>query len=293
MTRSTQTFATGSVLLAGYGMIAARADWTQHVAGYWLIYSLLFAGMLLAWRRGPVPLGLLIGGAILFRLVLLPTIPSLSDDIYRYGWEGRVQQAGFSPHKLAPTSPVLLPLRDAAYARINHPSIPTVYPLLSQWAFRVGTALTDGFRGIAPARWAQWDRWVIWTHVLGQKLVFVFFDGLTLWTLWQILKRKGMETQPLVLYAWNPLVITEIQRRAVAAYLACNCEGMTRVDFLMQASTGRLYLNEINTIPGFTSISMYPKMWEHSGVSMPQLVDELIQLALARHERKKATQFTR
>jgi len=91
----------------------------------------------------------------------------------------------------------------------------------------------------------------------------------------------------------DPMTTSELQRLAVAAYLACNCEGMSRVDFLMESSTGRLYLNEINTIPGFTSISMYPKMWEHSGVSLNALVEELIQLALARHERKKATQFTR
>lgn len=91
----------------------------------------------------------------------------------------------------------------------------------------------------------------------------------------------------------DPVTTAELQRLAVEAYLACNCEGMSRVDFLMEASTGRLYLNEINTIPGFTSISMYPKMWEHSGVPLNALVEELIQLALARHERKKATQFTR
>jgi D-alanine-D-alanine ligase len=91
----------------------------------------------------------------------------------------------------------------------------------------------------------------------------------------------------------DPATTAELQRLAVAAYLACNCEGLSRVDFLMEASTGRLYLNEINTIPGFTSISMYPKMWEHSGLSMPELVHQLVQLALARHDRKKATQFTR
>lgn len=93
--------------------------------------------------------------------------------------------------------------------------------------------------------------------------------------------------------ALDPVTTAELQRLAVAAYRACNCEGMSRVDFLMEASTGRLYLNEINTIPGFTSISMYPKMWEHSGVPLNALVEELIQLALARHERKKATRFTR
>ena len=68
---------------------------------------------------------------------------------------------------------------------------------------------------------------------------------------------------------------------------------MARVDFFLEAATGRLYINEINTIPGFTSISMYPKMWEHSGIPFPALVDELIKLALDRHQRRKATKFTR
>ncbi len=68
---------------------------------------------------------------------------------------------------------------------------------------------------------------------------------------------------------------------------------MGRVDFLLEQSTGQLYINEINTIPGFTSISMYPKMWEASGLGFSDLVDRLIELALQRHERKKATKFTR
>jgi D-alanine-D-alanine ligase len=90
-----------------------------------------------------------------------------------------------------------------------------------------------------------------------------------------------------------PEVSAELKRLAVESYRAVECEGMARVDFLLEASTGKLYLNEINTIPGFTSISMYPKMWEHSGIPFGALLDRLIQLALARHERKKATRFTR
>ena len=85
----------------------------------------------------------------------------------------------------------------------------------------------------------------------------------------------------------------ELRALAVACYRAVECEGMARVDFFLEAATGRLYINEINTIPGFTSISMYPKMWEHSGIAFPALIDELIELALARHRRKKATKFTR
>jgi D-alanine-D-alanine ligase len=61
----------------------------------------------------------------------------------------------------------------------------------------------------------------------------------------------------------------------------------------MERSTGRIYINEINTIPGFTSISMYPKMWEASGLSYSKLIDRLIELALSRHEAKKATRFAR
>jgi D-alanine-D-alanine ligase len=68
---------------------------------------------------------------------------------------------------------------------------------------------------------------------------------------------------------------------------------MARVDFFLESGTGQLYINEINTIPGFTSISMYPKMWEHSGVPFGELLDRLIALALERQARKKATRFER
>src|SRR5262245_7543181 len=91
----------------------------------------------------------------------------------------------------------------------------------------------------------------------------------------------------------DPATTEELQLLAVECYKAVECEGMGRVDFLLERSTGKLYINEINTIPGFTSISMYPKMWEHSGIPFPELIDRLIALALDRHKRKKATRFTR
>ncbi len=87
--------------------------------------------------------------------------------------------------------------------------------------------------------------------------------------------------------------VTEIQRLAVESYSAMQCEGMSRVDFLLEESTGKMYINEINTIPGFTSISMYPKMWEHSGLPYPKLLDRLIELALERHAARQATRYTR
>ena len=87
--------------------------------------------------------------------------------------------------------------------------------------------------------------------------------------------------------------LQKIRQIAVKAFLAVHCAGMARVDFLREQTTGRLYVNEINTIPGFTSISMYPKMWEHAGVSMAELVDRLIELAMERHARRKALRYSR
>lgn len=91
----------------------------------------------------------------------------------------------------------------------------------------------------------------------------------------------------------DPEKTAEMQCLAVQCYKACGCEGMSRVDFLMESATGQLFVNEINTIPGFTSISMFPKMWEHSGIPYSALLDQLIALALERHAQKKATRYTR
>ena len=90
-----------------------------------------------------------------------------------------------------------------------------------------------------------------------------------------------------------PDEIAEMRRLAVDCFKAVGCAGMGRVDFLREEATGRLFINEINTIPGFTSISMYPKMWEYTGIPYSQLIDRLIELAMERHEQKKATRFTR
>ena len=81
--------------------------------------------------------------------------------------------------------------------------------------------------------------------------------------------------------------VAEVQRLTVAAFRAIDAAGLARVDFLLSRDTGAIYVNEINTMPGFTNISMYSKMWEASGVDYPTLVDRLIQFALARHAEKQ------
>jgi D-alanine-D-alanine ligase len=95
----------------------------------------------------------------------------------------------------------------------------------------------------------------------------------------------------------------QIREMAIAAFHACDCAGLARVDFLMESAVkgkkgkeskaARIYLNEINTMPGFTSISMYPKLWEASGLPYKQLIDRLISLAAERHQEKQQTTFTR
>ena len=81
-------------------------------------------------------------------------------------------------------------------------------------------------------------------------------------------------------------VIKEIRQTAIQVYKALCCQGMGRIDFFVQAN-GRVLVNEINTIPGFTKISMYPKMWEATGISYSQLIDRLIRLAMERFRREQ------
>ncbi|MGD0515181.1 MAG: D-alanine--D-alanine ligase family protein [Terriglobales bacterium] len=85
----------------------------------------------------------------------------------------------------------------------------------------------------------------------------------------------------------------EVQRLAIGAFKAVDCSGLARVDFLMEPKSRKIYLNEINTMPGFTAISMYPKLWAASGVSYSDLIGRLIQLGLERHEEKKKNQYSR
>jgi D-alanine-D-alanine ligase len=84
-----------------------------------------------------------------------------------------------------------------------------------------------------------------------------------------------------------------VRELAVAAFRAIDARGMARVDFFLEGGTERLYLNEINTIPGFTRVSMYPRLWEASGVPFPELCDRLIALALESRDERAALKRTR
>src|SRR5450755_4631664 len=84
-----------------------------------------------------------------------------------------------------------------------------------------------------------------------------------------------------------------IQQLAISAFQAVDCSGLARVDFLMDPKNRKIYLNEINTMPGFTAISMYPKLWAASGLAYPELIERLIRLGQERHQEKKRNQYSR
>lgn len=84
----------------------------------------------------------------------------------------------------------------------------------------------------------------------------------------------------------------KVQEIALCAFKAIDAAGMARVDFFVTKKENRIYLNEINTIPGFTSVSMYPRLWETTGISYPELIDQLIQLAVERHHDKSQNKIS-
>ena len=99
---------------------------------------------------------------------------------------------------------------------------------------------------------------------------------------------------PVIPAKLSPAETKRVREMAVAAFRACDLAGLARVDFLMEPDgKRRIYLNEVNTMPGFTKISMYPKLWEASGLPYPELITRLIELALERHKEKSRTMYSR
>ncbi len=147
-------------------------------------------------------------GALLFRLVLFPLAPTLSDDIHRYRWEGRVQQAGYNPYSVRPDDPSLAPLRDANWNAVPGRDIPTIYPPLSELLWRFGYRFLPG-----PVAF---------------KLPFLLADLLLVGMLASWVRFSGGRNITLAIYAWNPLVVIEYAASAhhdalatAAVFAAC------------------------------------------------------------------------
>lgn len=187
--------ALGALAEAGYLAWAlpagARVSYGARLALYLLLFVPSVAAAALA-RRRPVAgtdLRWALGLAALFRLTLLPAPPVLSDDVYRYVWDGEVQAHGINPYRYAPSDPALAPLRGALHSRINHPDVPTLYPPLSQMVFAVAALLSG--------------------TVMGVKALMVAAEIACWVALVRIWRRRGLPLFGLLLYLWNPLVVIE------------------------------------------------------------------------------------
>lgn len=134
--------------------------------------------------------GAVLLGALLLRLPLLPLPPTLSDDVLRYLWDGRVAAAGLNPYALAPASERLTPLRDEVWRRLPHTHVPTVYPPLSIAAFSIAS------RTPFP--------------ILCWKTMATAADLLACWLLLKLARRLGLPAARAAWYAWNPLVALEV-----------------------------------------------------------------------------------
>ena len=118
------------------------------------------------------------------------------------------------------------------------------------------------------------------------QTVKIFVSERQPWGYWQVADTRYVIDSEGVVLADIPETASERARElAIAAYRAIDCAGLARIDFFYTRD-GSLFLNEVNTIPGFTPMSMYPKLWEHAGLSYRDLISRLIELALERHSEK-------
>jgi len=165
------------------------AAFAIYLAGLGLVRRLASNGEGSASRTRGL-LGLVVFWGVVARLLLLDTQPTLSPDVYRYLWDGRVQLAGFNPYAHAPDHPVLRPLRDASFDRVLFPHLRTVYPPMAQAAFQLGARIDPS--------------------VLGQKLLLLLAELALLVSLLGILRARGLSPLWVLAYAWHPLVILEL-----------------------------------------------------------------------------------
>jgi hypothetical protein len=217
-----------------------------------LLYAAIFMAYLWSVRavlaaREPWPVAWIVGFALLFRATLFFSAPSLSDDIYRYVWDGMLVNHGVNPYQYAPGAPELSTYRDVLYERINHKDIGTPYGPV--------TILISA----AAEHFAH--------SVYAVKILFLVFDGLVILLLLRLLDMAGKPRSHVLLYAWNPLAVVEIAGSGHNDILAV---------FLMLASL-YLLLSERARAASFAAMSavaakyfallFLPAVWKRLGPS--------------------------
>jgi hypothetical protein len=176
------------VCLAAFVALRLLHPWPDHLRGFLLAFGVAWvacAGV----ARTPVPMTWLLLGAVVWRLLFVSLPPTLSDDIYRYVWEGQIQWHGWNPFVHAPASEALRELRNDIWPGINHPHATAIYPPLTQLAFKALASVGS---------------------VTGFKMAFCFVDLLLIGVLARGLRRRAVRPGVLAWYAWNPLVVVEV-----------------------------------------------------------------------------------
>jgi len=191
-----ELLALGTGLVLVMGLLARLPPWSAELGRFQALYLVAFAFYALAvvragrFRFAPSAPAIVLAVAAAARLALLPVTPSLSDDLYRYVWEGRVAALGFDPYRFAPLAPELAPLRDAViFPRVNHPELSSIYPPFSMAGFALVAALSP--------------------TVIAMKLWNVLHDLALVGALLAWMRRKGLGPEVVIAYAWCPLVLVE------------------------------------------------------------------------------------
>jgi alpha-1,6-mannosyltransferase len=188
--------ASGVALVVAAAAMGALDSPHRRIAAFLAVYAVAFGAYVVALRTvlranpsGRAALWGMFVVAIAARAAVLPARPDLSTDIYRYLWEGRAILHGANPFVTAPSDTTLAAMRDETYDRVNHKSLPTIYPPLAQGLF-------------AAAAWIR-------PNVATLKIIFTVFDVATIALLVLLLRSRGRPPTHALVYAWSPLVIVE------------------------------------------------------------------------------------
>jgi len=191
--------ALGAALVVATLVLARLGPLAERVPAYLLVHLVACVPLVVLagrWRRqipAAFPVVAIVGWALLIRAPLLALDPSLSDDLFRYIWEGRVTAAGIDPYDFPPDHLALAHLRHGApeWPLINHPELPAIYPPAAQWFFAAVVTLFGGTVG-------------------AMKAALVAAEAVLIAVIALLLRARGSSTTPLILYAWSPLAAVEI-----------------------------------------------------------------------------------
>ncbi len=194
-----QVWLCGLALQILFAAMLALGELNRAVPAFLLLYFLAFAAYAWAARQiladagtftTPAAIFAIVGFAVLFRATLFFSAPSLSDDIYRYVWDGMLVNRGVNPYQYAPGAPELSPLRDALHERINHKDIGTPYGPVLMGIFAAAQTIAHS--------------------VYAMKIPFLVFDILVILLLLRLLDVTGQPRSQALIYAWNPLAVVEV-----------------------------------------------------------------------------------